>query len=78
MGSGEYLLFASWQRVFHLHLHPAGAENENLDLVTVERLGIIGDACRMHVMVGAKKKLSLFHALNSLQGYDFFVYLEVK
>jgi hypothetical protein len=54
MGRGEYLLFASWQRVFHLHLHPAGAENENLDLV--ERLGIIGDARRMDVMVGAKKK----------------------
>jgi hypothetical protein len=58
MGRGEYLLFASWQRVFHLHLHPAGAENENLDLV--ERLGIIGDARRMDVMVGAKKKIHPF------------------
>jgi hypothetical protein len=47
-----------------------GAENENLDLV--ERLGIIGDACRMDVMVGCqKKKISLFHILNSMQGYDF-------
>jgi hypothetical protein len=37
-----------------------GAENENLDLV--ERLGIIGDAGRMDVMVGAKRKV--FCALN--------------
>jgi hypothetical protein len=28
MGRGEYLLFASWQHVFHHHLHPGGAENE--------------------------------------------------
>jgi hypothetical protein len=60
--------FASWQHVFHLH--PGGAENENLDLV--ERLGIIGDACHMDVMVGAKKNwFSLFHILNSSQGYGF-------
>jgi hypothetical protein len=37
-----------------------GAENENLDLV--ERLGIIGDACHMDVMVGAKRKV--FCAIN--------------
>ena len=51
MGRSECLLFAICQ---HFHLHPGGAENENLDLV--ECLGIIGDACRMDVMVGAKRK----------------------
>ena len=52
-----YLL--RWQHVFHLHIHPGGAEDENLDLV--ERLGIIGDACRMDVMVGAQKKVFFTH-----------------
>jgi hypothetical protein len=50
--SNYYLLCR--QHVFHHHLHPGGAENEKLDLV--ERLGIIGNACRMDVMVGAKTK----------------------
>jgi hypothetical protein len=40
--------------MFFIYLHLGGAENENLDLV--ERLGIIGDACRMDVMVGGVKK----------------------
>ena len=31
------------------------------------RLGIIGDACRMDVMVGAKPKKKGFHILNSFQ-----------
>jgi hypothetical protein len=44
--------FRSWQNVFHLH--PGGTKKENLDLV--ERLGIIGDACRMDVMVGVKTR----------------------
>jgi hypothetical protein len=53
------LLFANRQHVFHHHLHPGGAENENLDVG--ERLGIIGDACHMDVMVGAKTKKEGFH-----------------
>ena len=57
MGRGEYLLVASWQHC--LHLHPGSPENENLNLV--ERLGIIGDACGMDVMVGVKIKR--FHSL---------------
>ena len=48
------------------YLHPGGAENENFDLV--ERLGIIGHACRMDVMVGAQNFFHSFHSLNSFAG----------
>ena len=49
------LLFAQLAICFHHdHLHPRGAENENLDLV--ERLNIIGDARRMDVHGGCQNK----------------------
>ena len=64
MGRGEYLLICWLATCFHLH--PGGAENENLNLV--ERLGTIGDARRMDVMVGAQKKLFTLSHINFLVG----------
>jgi hypothetical protein len=66
MGRGEYLLFASRQHVFHHHLHPGGTKNENLNLV--ERLGNIGDACRMDVMVGAETNKKRLARINFFAG----------